>query len=189
MWTCILPRWRICLSTAQTDPRNGLQANKKDVDEAKKNRLEAPLVSRLSLTQSKIESLSAGLKQVTSNTVTAKSHISAHKHYNRAKPIIGMYMCTKKFWTKITRKSKKKSYPVSSRDLFYNFQNIFAQKKLRKNWRLLFKIVLLKKIGIMTFVCFLRKNANFFAENRQKSQKIVLITSTPDCRVEPWHRR
>jgi hypothetical protein len=27
---------------------------------------------------------------------------------------------------------------------------------------------------------FLRKNANFFAENWQKSRKIVIITSTPD---------
>jgi hypothetical protein len=29
---------------------------------------------------------------------------------------------------------------------------------------------------------FLRKNANFFAENWQKSQKIVIITSTPGLR-------
>jgi hypothetical protein len=35
------------------------------------------------------------------------------------------------------------------------------------------------KILIITLV--FDKNANFFAENRQKSQKIVIITSTP-CR-------
>jgi hypothetical protein len=33
------------------------------------------------------------------------------------------------------------------------------------------------KILIITLV--FEKNANFFAENRQKSQKIVIITSTP----------
>jgi hypothetical protein len=35
------------------------------------------------------------------------------------------------------------------------------------------------KILIITLV--FEKNANFFAENCQKSQKIVIITSTPDC--------
>jgi hypothetical protein len=35
----------------------------------------------------------------------------------------------------------------------------------------------LSKILIITLV--FEKNANFFAENRQKSQKIVIITSTP----------
>jgi hypothetical protein len=34
------------------------------------------------------------------------------------------------------------------------------------------------KILIITLV--FEKNANFFAENCQKSQKIVIITSTPD---------
>jgi hypothetical protein len=34
------------------------------------------------------------------------------------------------------------------------------------------------KILIITLV--FEKNANFFTENRQKSQKIVIITSTPD---------
>jgi hypothetical protein len=38
---------------------------------------------------------------------------------------------------------------------------------------------------ILTLVC--EKNANFFAENCQKSQKIVIITSTPDWpKVRPW---
>jgi hypothetical protein len=33
---------------------------------------------------------------------------------------------------------------------------------------------------------FLRKNANLFAENCQKSQKIVIITSTPDrAKIRP----
>jgi hypothetical protein len=35
------------------------------------------------------------------------------------------------------------------------------------------------KILIITLV--FEKNANFFAENCQKSQKIVTITSVPDC--------
>jgi hypothetical protein len=33
----------------------------------------------------------------------------------------------------------------------------------------------------MTKTLVFEKNANFFAENRQQSQKIVIITSTPDC--------
>jgi hypothetical protein len=36
----------------------------------------------------------------------------------------------------------------------------------------------LSKILIITLV--FEKNANFFAENSQKSQQIVIITSTPD---------
>jgi hypothetical protein len=34
---------------------------------------------------------------------------------------------------------------------------------------------------IITLFCFLNKNANFFLENCQKSQKTVIITSTPGC--------
>jgi hypothetical protein len=36
------------------------------------------------------------------------------------------------------------------------------------------------KILLITLVY--EKSAKFFAENWQKSQKIVIITSTPDCR-------
>jgi hypothetical protein len=38
------------------------------------------------------------------------------------------------------------------------------------------------KILIITLV--FEKNANFFAENWQKSQKIVIITSTPVCQSD-----
>jgi hypothetical protein len=59
----------------------------------------------------------------------------------------------------------------------------FRRKKLRKNWRFLTpNKAKLCKILITTLV--FEKNANFFAENWQKSQKIVMITSTPghsDC--------
>jgi hypothetical protein len=40
----------------------------------------------------------------------------------------------------------------------------------------------LSKILIITLV--FEKNANIFAENCQKSQKTVIITSTPDCHGE-----
>jgi hypothetical protein len=55
---------------------------------------------------------------------------------------------------------------------------IFSPKKLRKNWRFLTpNKAKLCQIFIITLV--FEKNANFFAENWQKSQKIVIITSTP----------
>jgi hypothetical protein len=55
---------------------------------------------------------------------------------------------------------------------------IFSPKNLAKNWRFLLKLLLVfAKIVILTLV--FEKNANFFAENCQKSQKIVIITSTP----------
>jgi hypothetical protein len=37
-----------------------------------------------------------------------------------------------------------------------------------------------KLCKILIITLFFEKNANFFAENWQKSQKIVIITSTPD---------
>jgi hypothetical protein len=50
---------------------------------------------------------------------------------------------------------------------------------LRKNWRVFVQTISnFGKIGIITLV--FKKNAHFFAENWQKSQKIVIITSTPD---------
>jgi hypothetical protein len=46
-------------------------------------------------------------------------------------------------------------------------KNIFDKKKIRE------------KIGIFdSKIMFIQKNANFFAENWQKSQKIVIISST-----------
>jgi hypothetical protein len=87
-------------------------------------------------------------------------------------------------------------------DRCYDFKNIFA-KKFSKNFCVycsnyycfFAKIVIItlffennanffaenwqksQKIVIITLV--FEKNANFFAENSQKSQKIVIITSTP----------
>jgi hypothetical protein len=56
---------------------------------------------------------------------------------------------------------------------------IFSQKKIAKNWRFLTQNkVKLCKILIITLV--FEKCAIFFAENWQKLQKIVIITSTLD---------
>jgi hypothetical protein len=55
---------------------------------------------------------------------------------------------------------------------------IFSMKNLAKILAFLFKLLLVfAKIVIITLV--FEKNANFFAEKWQKSQKIVIITSTP----------
>jgi hypothetical protein len=55
---------------------------------------------------------------------------------------------------------------------------IFSPKNFAKNWRFLLKLLLVfAKIVIITLV--FEKNANFSAKNCQKSQKIVIITSTP----------
>jgi hypothetical protein len=66
------------------------------------------------------------------------------------------------------------------------FFKYFRQKIQRKNGRFWLKTKLnyICKILIMTLV--FEKNANFFAENCKKSQKIVIITSTPgvqDCQT------
>jgi hypothetical protein len=63
-------------------------------------------------------------------------------------------------------------------DRCYDFLNIFAKKLpfLTQNKGKLCKIL------IITLV--FEKNANFFAENCQKSQKIVIIASTP-CHTVP----
>jgi hypothetical protein len=59
---------------------------------------------------------------------------------------------------------------------------IFSPKNFAKNWRFLPQNkAKLFKILIITLV--LEKNANFFAENCQKSQKIVIINSTPDVMI------
>jgi hypothetical protein len=62
------------------------------------------------------------------------------------------------------------------------FKNIFAEKfgKKRRFW-LKTKLNYAKNL-IITF--FFEKNANFFTENCQKSQKIVIMASTPGL-----HRR
>jgi hypothetical protein len=63
-------------------------------------------------------------------------------------------------------------------DRCYDFLNIFAEKLSKKNWRFLLELLLdFAKIVIITLV--VEKNANSFAENWGKSQKIVIITSTP----------
>jgi hypothetical protein len=55
---------------------------------------------------------------------------------------------------------------------------ISSPKKFAKNRRFLLKLLLVfAKIVIITLV--FEKYANFIAENWQKSQKIVIITSTP----------
>jgi hypothetical protein len=54
----------------------------------------------------------------------------------------------------------------------------FCRKILQKYWRFVLKLLLVfKKKFIITLV--FEKNANFFTENWQKSQKIVIVTSTP----------
>jgi flagellar biogenesis protein FliO len=54
---------------------------------------------------------------------------------------------------------------------------IFSPKNLAF-WRFLLQLLLVfAKIVILALV--FEKNANIFAENCQKSQKIVIITSTP----------
>jgi hypothetical protein len=71
----------------------------------------------------------------------------------------------------------------SNWDRCYDFKNIFAEsfsKKLAfltRNKGKLCKILIIKLV--------FEKNANFFAENCRKSQKIVIITSTPGDACSP----
>jgi hypothetical protein len=60
----------------------------------------------------------------------------------------------------------------------YDFLNIFAKKFGEKMAFLLKTKLNFEKKLIITLV--FKKNANFFAENWGKSQKIVIITSVPD---------
>lgn len=46
-----------------------LEANAKDLEEAKKSGLAKPLLSRLSLTPSKLKSLSTGLRQIAADSL------------------------------------------------------------------------------------------------------------------------
>jgi hypothetical protein len=55
---------------------------------------------------------------------------------------------------------------------------IFSPKKLRKNWGVLTQTKAKLWKNLIIALVF-EKNANFFAENCRKSQKIVIITSTP----------
>jgi hypothetical protein len=65
-----------------------------------------------------------------------------------------------------------------SRDRCYDFLNIFAETFGDKIGVLYTKQSKLLKKLIIPLV--FEKNANFFTEDWQKSQKIVIITSTPD---------
>jgi hypothetical protein len=62
-------------------------------------------------------------------------------------------------------------------DRCYNFSNIFAQKFSKKLAFLTQNKASFWKKLILTLV--FKKNANFFAENWEESQKIVIVTSTP----------
>jgi hypothetical protein len=72
---------------------------------------------------------------------------------------------------------------IDSRDRCYDFLNIFAKKSAKKLASLTQNKAKLCENLIITLV--FEKNANFFAENCQKSQKIVIITSTPGPAAPP----
>jgi hypothetical protein len=65
-----------------------------------------------------------------------------------------------------------------TRDRCYDFLNVFAEKFSEKIGVSVSKQSQILKKLIITLV--FEKNANFFAKNCRKSQKIVIITSTPD---------
>jgi hypothetical protein len=69
------------------------------------------------------------------------------------------------------------------RNRCHDFKNIFFPKKIGEKWRfwLETKAKLWKKL-IVTLA--FEKNAKIFAENWRKSQKIVIITSTPGTMVQ-----
>jgi hypothetical protein len=67
------------------------------------------------------------------------------------------------------------------------FKNIFSEKFSKKLAFLTQNKAKLCKILIITLV--FEKNAKFFAENCRKSQKIVIITSTPDWGIFARLRR
>jgi hypothetical protein len=73
---------------------------------------------------------------------------------------------------------------ISARDRCYDFLNIFAEKFSEKIGVFDSNKAKICKILIITLV--FEKNANFFAEIWQKSQKIVIITSTPG---QYFHKR
>jgi hypothetical protein len=61
-------------------------------------------------------------------------------------------------------------------DRFYDFKNIFAEKIGKKGF--IAQITATFCTTLIITLAFV-KNVIFFAENWQKSQKIVIITSTP----------
>jgi hypothetical protein len=63
------------------------------------------------------------------------------------------------------------------------FKNIFAENSAKKLAFLTHNKAKICKFWIITL--FFEKNANFFAKNCQKSQKIVIITSTPGANIQP----
>jgi hypothetical protein len=63
------------------------------------------------------------------------------------------------------------------RDRCYYFKNIFG-----KTFAFYAPTT---AIFLMILTLVFEKNANFFAENWQKSQKIAVITSTPGCMIQP----
>jgi hypothetical protein len=71
-----------------------------------------------------------------------------------------------------------KACVIVTRDRCYDFLNIFAEKIGEKIGVLTQNKAKLCKILIITLVFV--KNANFFAENLEKSQTIVIITFAPD---------
>jgi hypothetical protein len=69
---------------------------------------------------------------------------------------------------------------LENQDRCYDFKNIFAEKFSEKIGVFWLKTKLnFEKYLIITLV--FEKNAKFFAGNGQKSQKIMIITSTPGC--------
>jgi hypothetical protein len=55
---------------------------------------------------------------------------------------------------------------------------IISTNKMAKNWRFLLETKL-NDANFLIITLFFEKNANFSAENWQKSRKIVIVTSTP----------
>jgi hypothetical protein len=70
-------------------------------------------------------------------------------------------------------------------DRCYDFYNIFAEKFGKKAFLTQKEAKLCKILIIMVF----EKNANFFAVNCGKSQKIVITTSTPGGNDSSRHDR
>jgi hypothetical protein len=66
---------------------------------------------------------------------------------------------------------------MSTWERCYNFKNIFAEK-ISENIGVFFIKLLLVFAKIVIITLVFEKNANFFAKNWHKSQKIVITTST-----------
>jgi hypothetical protein len=119
-------------------------------------------------------------------------------HYlSRENDVRSPKMSTNSAICKKTTQSKKspigRKFAQSGTDVM--ILKIFSPKKFCKKLAFLTENkAKLCKMLIITLV--LEKNANFFAKNCQKSQKIVIITSTPDstipyvcmCATFQWRR-